>query len=184
MFVPPRRTSNLSFQGLSSGRDGFLPLFACAATSFGTFGSSAALLAQMIGRYVVAQKQAEDDPRSRLYSRAMNILEGRANGHALPILRALSVRQFAPAKNVLSDYRSPREALALLRRAASKGDQVARYNLAIEHRNRGDLRSYRYWLGYAARLDPEAKAELRQFRRRFPEAIMKQHGMFARSRRT
>src|SRR4051794_36284476 len=96
----------------------------------------------------------------RLYSPALGILEGRAHGHALPILRALAVRDFGPALNVLSDIVPPGRALALLRRAAAGGDEMAPYNLAIQCRNRGDLRAYRYQLAFAARTDPDAAAEL------------------------
>ena len=136
----------------------------------------------MIERYPA--KVARDSDRYwRLYARARDILDGRATGHALPILRALAVRQFPPAQNTLSDFLGSRDALALLRRAAAQGDDTARYNIAIECRNRGDLRHYRYWLSRAARFDPDARSELRQFRRRFPHTIMKQFRMFAPERR-
>ncbi|MFC3714412.1 hypothetical protein ACFOMD_17725 [Sphingoaurantiacus capsulatus] len=114
--------------------------------------------------------------------RALEILEGRTNGHALPILRLLAARNFAPAMNALVDFLPPRAALRLQRRAAAKGDEIGLYNLAIEHRNRGSLSRYRHWLARAARVSPEARHELRQFRVRFPHTCMKRWRRFAEER--
>ena len=114
-----------------------------------------------------------EDPNWKLYCRALDILEGRRNGHALPILRRLACRRFAPAVNLISDYVSDVEAVALLRRAARRGDRVSAYNLAITHRNQGDLGAYRRALARAAQLDPEAAFELRLFKTRFPETVMR-----------
>ena len=113
------------------------------------------------------------DPGWKPYVRALDILEGRSNGHALPILRRLALRGFAPAVNLISDYVPEKTALALLRRAARAGDPASAYNLAITHRNRGDLRAYRQALARAARLDPDSAAELRRFKTRFPETVMR-----------
>lgn len=113
------------------------------------------------------------DPDWKLYARALDILEGRRNGHALPILRKLARRDFAPAVNLLSDHVPEAAALALLRRAARRGDPVSAYNLAITHRNRGDMLNYRRALARAARLDGDAAAELRRFKTRFPETVMR-----------
>ena len=113
-----------------------------------------------------------------MFERAVEILDGRRTGHALPILRALSARGFAPAQNALSDFVPPRRAVALLRRAALGGDGAARYNLAIEHRNRGDMRGYRHYLAQAARTDPDAREELGRFRLRFPHTVMKRFRRF------
>lgn len=120
-----------------------------------------------------------DDRNWKLYARALDILEGRANGHALPIIRKLAARGFAPAVIVLSDYVSDAEALAMLRKAARKGDATSAYNLAITHRNRGDMLGYRVALKHAARLDPEAVDELRRFKTRFPEKVMGKFGRLA-----
>jgi hypothetical protein len=120
-----------------------------------------------------------DDRNWKLYARALDILEGRANGHALPIIRKLAARGFAPAVIVLSDYVSDADALAMLRRAARKGDATSAYNLAITHRNRGDMLGYRVALKHAARLDPEAVDELRRFKTRFPEKVMGKFGRLA-----
>ena len=114
-----------------------------------------------------------NDPCWRLYVRALDILEGRTNGHALPILRKLARRGFPPAVNLVSDYLPEIEALALLRRAARAGDPVSAYNLAITYRNRGDMSHYRQALARAARLDADAADELRRFKTRFPEAVMR-----------
>lgn len=108
------------------------------------------------------------DRDTALYARAFAILEGRANGHALPTLRKLAARGFAPAMSVLSDFVSDTQACRLLRKAARAGDEQCAYNLAVTYRNRGDLLNYRRSLAWAARLDPEAAIELRQFKTRFP----------------
>jgi hypothetical protein len=119
----------------------------------------------------------------RLYDRAMEILDGRRRGLGLPILRALAARGFGPALNVLSSHVAPARALPLLRRAARLGDAQARYNLAIERLNRGDLRGYRRALASAARGDAEARAELRAFRVRFTHTDMRRWRMWAAERR-
>jgi hypothetical protein len=113
------------------------------------------------------------DPDWRLYARALERLERGGTGLALPMLRRLARRGFAPAMSVLSDFVPNVEALRLLRRAALGGDAIAAYNCAIVHRNRGDLRQYRLALARAARLDPDSAAELRRFKTRFPHTIMR-----------
>lgn len=111
-----------------------------------------------------------------LYTRALDIFEGRSAGHALPIIRKLVRRRFAPAVTALSDYVSDAEAIRLLRAAARQGDATSAYNLAITHRNRGDMLRYRTELARAARLDPDAASELRRFKTRFPEKVMRRFG--------
>lgn len=91
----------------------------------------------------------------------------------------LAGRGFAPAVTVLSDFVSDDEAIKLLRKAARRGDAVSAYNLAITHRNRGDLQNYRRALSYAARLDEDAAEELRQFKLRFPGEVMRPFHMIA-----
>jgi hypothetical protein len=120
-----------------------------------------------------------DDRNWKLYERALNILEGRANGHALPIIRKLAARGFAPAVTVLSDYVSDSEAVVLLRKSARKGDATSAYNLAITHRNRGDMLGYRIALKHAARLDTDAADEVRRFKTRFPQKLMGKLGRLA-----
>jgi hypothetical protein len=109
----------------------------------------------------------------KLYTRALDILEGRSAGHALPIIRKLARRRFAPAITILSDYVSEAEAIRRLRMEARRGDATSAYNLAITHRNRGDMLGYRTALARAAKLDPDAASELRRFRTRFPEETMR-----------
>jgi hypothetical protein len=108
-----------------------------------------------------------------LFFHALDILEGRSTGHALPIIRKLTRRRFAPAVNVLSDYVSEAEAIRLLVAAARRGDPTSAYNLAITHRNRGDMLGYRTALAQAAKLDPDAATERRRFKTRFPEEAMR-----------
>ena len=114
-----------------------------------------------------------------LYARALDILERRSAGHALPIIRKLVRRRFAPAMTILSDFVTDAEAIRLLRAAARGGDAISAYNLAITHRNRGDMLRYRTELARAARLDPDAAAELRRFKTRFPEQVMRRFGRLA-----
>ena len=123
-----------------------------------------------------------DDKNSKLYARALDILEGRANGHALPIIHKLAARGFCPAVTVLSDFVSDSEAVTLLRKSARKGDATSAYNLAITHRNRGDMLGYRIALSHAARLDPDAADELGRFKTRFPEKVMRKFGRLAPDR--
>jgi hypothetical protein len=120
------------------------------------------------------------DPDWLLYGRALEILERRRNGLALPILRRLACRGFAPAMNLMTDYVPHAEQLRLLRRAAQRGDSIAAYNLAITFRNRGDLLRYRLSLARAARLGADAAAELKRFKTRFPEEIMRRFGRLER----
>jgi len=122
------------------------------------------------------------DTNWKLYGRALDILEGRSNGHALPIIRVLTLRGFAPAATVLSDYVSDAEAIRMLRREARRGDGTAAYNLAITHRNRGDMASYRRALAFAAKLDGDAASELRQFKTRFPYEVMRRFRRLAPDR--
>ena len=122
------------------------------------------------------------DPNWKLYARALDILEGRSNGHALPIIRKLARRGFPPAITVLTDYVSEAEAIQLLRRAARRGDPVSAYNLAITHRNRGDMLAYRTALARAAKLNPAAAAEMHRFKTRFPEEVMRRFRRIAPDR--
>ena len=119
-----------------------------------------------------------EDKDERQYVRALDILDGRAYGVAVPILEALALRRYTPALSLLGreEFVSPRSALELLRTGVRLGDSTCTYNLAIEYRNRGDLGRYRYWLARAARSDPDAKEELSRFRTRFPHKIMRKFG--------
>ncbi|WP_129586146.1 hypothetical protein [Sphingomonas montana] len=122
---------------------------------------------------------------NRLFDRADAILKGKANGHALPILEALSIRGHLSARNALATILTdPRRisrkveverALKLMRTDAFGGDAAALYNLAIHYRNTGDMRRYRHWLARAVRRsgDPHDVRELHIFETRFPHAIMR-----------
>jgi hypothetical protein len=123
-----------------------------------------------------------DDREWELYARALAIFEGRSAGHALPIIRKLVRRRFAPAVTTLSDYVSEADAIRLLIAAARQGDATSAYNLAITHRNRGDMLCYRRELARAARLDPDAALELRRFKTRFPAEVMRRFGRLASER--
>jgi hypothetical protein len=118
----------------------------------------------------------------KLYARALDILEGRSTGHAMPIIRKLVRRRFAPAVTTLSDHVSEAEAIRLLRAAARQGDAASAYNLAITHRNRGDMLRYRTELFHAAKLNSDAASELRRFKTRFPEKVMRRFGRLAPDR--
>lgn len=124
-----------------------------------------------------------DDRHWELYGRALDILEHRSAGHALPIIRKLARRRFAPAVTTLSDYVSEAEAIRLLRAAARQGDATSAYNLAITYRNRGDMLRYRTELARAAKLDLDAASELRRFQTRFPAEVMRRFGRLGSRRR-
>jgi hypothetical protein len=115
----------------------------------------------------------DDDRHWDLYARALEILEGRLPGHALPIIRRLARRRFAPAITILTDFIPDADAIRLLRAAARRGDAASAYNLAITYRNRGNMFGYRTALARAARVDPDAALELRRFKTRFPEKVMR-----------
>lgn len=118
----------------------------------------------------------------RLFLRADAILERRANGHALPILRHLAQRRYPPAMLALARWHTqsgdpaaigrisnPHSPAALMRGAHLLGDITAAQNLAMTLFHAGDLAGYRHWLGKAARAgDPDAGAELRRFEQRQP----------------
>ncbi|NIJ19573.1 hypothetical protein FHS95_001242 [Sphingomonas naasensis] len=109
----------------------------------------------------------------RLYERAHAILDGRAYGHALPILRVLAARGFTPAMNHLAGFESPSRALALHKQAAATDDAMSLQNLATEYLNRGQMARYRHWLARAALQDEDARGELRAFKTRFPHRDMR-----------
>ncbi len=133
----------------------------------------------MIDAAPLAPAPGAEERQWRLYSRAWDILEGRKNGQALPIFFALAVRGFAPAQDVVSDFVSPDERIAWLRKAVAGGHDLALYNLAIEFLNRGDRSAYRHWLSRAAKTNPDAKAELKQFRTRFSHEAVRKFGWIA-----
>lgn len=117
------------------------------------------------------------------YARALDILDGRAYGVAVPILEALALRRYPPALSLLGreEFVSPRRALELLRTGVRLRDPGCTYNLAIEYRNRGDLGRYRHWLARVDCTYPDAREELSQFRKRFPHPVMRRFGRLCAS---
>lgn len=118
----------------------------------------------------------------RLFLRADAIVERRANGHAMPILKHLARRRYPPAMLELARWATrsgdpagigrigdPRSPAGLMHRAHRLGDVTAAQNLAMTLFHAGDLAGYRHWLRKAARAgDTEAGAELRRFELRQP----------------
>lgn len=125
---------------------------------------------------------AMTEREERLFTRATDILDGRANGFGLPILRHLALSGFGPGMlwlaivlskdcvpgelGRLSDPSSP---LGLMRRAFRLGEPNAAQNLAMTYFHLGDMAGYRRWLHRAASGgDTEAMQELKSFELRKP----------------
>lgn len=121
----------------------------------------------------------------RLYERAQAIMDRRANGFYMPILRHLARRGHAHATlelaGLFSQYNDPAELGAMsqvgkpawfYRRIWRRGGdyaQLAAQNLAMSYFNVGNLRSYRLWLRRAHMLgDSDAGLELDRFETRLP----------------
>lgn len=122
----------------------------------------------------------ENERLDRLYDRAWAILDGRATGFGMPIMEALARRQHPSARSALADLlggsisaRTRARGRNLTRLSALRGDPYGAYNLAMSHLNDGDMRLYRRWLTIAAKVDPEARAELRAFHMRHPHTAMR-----------
>jgi hypothetical protein len=120
-----------------------------------------------------------EDPRAeRLYERAVNILDGRANGFALPILRHLSRRGHPEAMLLLANFQNkvgnigdPASASFLQYRAFKRGTFLGAHNIAKGCFNRQHMGSYRHWLWKAARSgDAESASELKRFETRLPHS--------------
>ena len=122
--------------------------------------------------------------------RANAIDDHTACGDAFPIWQSLAVQGVAGAQDywgtVYTDEReaicSPAVGLAWYRRAIARGSHLALYNLAISYRNQGNLAGYRIWLAKAARFDADFRLELRQFRTRFPHAVMRRWRRYKKER--
>jgi hypothetical protein len=135
-----------------------------------------------------------NDKYDRWLSRAVAILEGRANGFGMPVLRVLALRghhgAMAELANRLtspenSDYDLSKglELERLLARAAPESWIFG--NLSTTLRNHGDMVGYRKWLARAARTgDPNYIAEKGRFETRFPYPIMKRWGRYRPVRRS
>jgi TPR repeat protein len=126
-----------------------------------------------------------------MFIRADAIEHHHQSGHWLPIVRSLAVQGVAECQyalgNAYSDQRwremyNPARALFWYRLAILKGHPTAMYCLAITYRNWGNMAGYRCWLARAARIDPSERAELKQFRIRFPHTIMRRWRRYAAER--
>lgn len=118
----------------------------------------------------------------RLYERAGLILDGKANGFGMPILRVLAHRRYGQAmlhlaaretergeRADLGHIRDAHSPAGLMYRAFRQGEFTAAQNFALTLFYLGDLAVYRYWLRRAARGgDEDAAAELRRFETRQP----------------
>lgn len=118
----------------------------------------------------------------KLFLRAESVLDGKACGFGMPILRALAHRQYGPAMLSLaareteqgnraelgrpSNTSSP---FGLMYRAFRQGELAAAQNIALSLFYVGDLAGYRRWLRRAAQSgDGDAAQELRRFEVRQP----------------
>lgn len=118
----------------------------------------------------------------RLFARADAILEGRANGFAMPVLEHLALRRYGPAmlelarratasgdRGAIGRVQDAGSPAGLMYRAHRRGEYTAAQNFAMTLFHAGDLAGYRHWLRKAARGgDTDAAAELRRFELRQP----------------
>ncbi|OYY72330.1 hypothetical protein [Sphingomonas sp. 28-63-12] len=130
----------------------------------------------------------------RWLNRAVAILEGRANGMGMPVLRALTRRGHHAAMAELANrLTSPENSEYDLQRGLELERRLARAvpeswifgNLSTTLRNHGDMAGYRRWLALAARTgDLDYIAEMGRFETRFPFPIMKRWGRYRPFRRS
>jgi hypothetical protein len=121
----------------------------------------------------------------KLFLRALQILDGKATGLGMPILRHLAFRRYGPAmldlaarqtrtgfRNELGRIWDPASSLGLTYRAFRMGEPHAAQNMAMSFYNVGDLKGYRHWLHRAAQDgDLEASIALRSCDIRQPHAL-------------
>lgn len=127
----------------------------------------------------------------KLYSRALAIQSGRANGLWEPIIWHLALRGYPPALVVLADWMTDSgpslmllrpgshlfSAGNLYRRAWRDGDVLAAYNYALAYFNANNLGRYRVWLRRAAQTgDQSALQQLRAFDTRLPHRLARKIG--------
>lgn len=119
---------------------------------------------------------------ARLFNRAEAILEGKANGFGMPILRVLAHRRYGPAmlslaarktetgnRTDLGRFNDANSPAGLMYRAFRQGEVSAAQNLALTLFYLGDLAGYRRWLRRAAiNGDEGAAKELIRFETRQP----------------
>ena len=122
------------------------------------------------------------DRSDRLFSRAEAILDGKAIGFGMPILRMLAHRRYGPAmlslacretgagsRQELGRFCCANSPAGLMYRAFRQGEVNAAQNLALALFYVGDLAGYRHWLQWAARGgDDDAVRELGRFEVRQP----------------
>lgn len=137
---------------------------------------------------------------ARLVARAEAIMDRRANGHYMPILRHLARRGNAPAMlwlaGLLSQGNDPANLGAASRtgtpawlyrcvwRRNGEDAYLAAQNLAMSLFNTGNLRGYRLWLRRAQLLgDEDAGLELDRFETRLPYRAARAIGRGRPSRR-
>jgi TPR repeat protein len=133
-----------------------------------------------------------------LFDRAVDILEGRANGFGLPILHHLALRGHSSAmlwlagawtqdaeRSKFGRFSDPCSAIGLMRRALRLGDSNGAQNLAMTYYfNTGNLAMYRHWLAKAAtRGDEDAARELSRFELRLPHLAARRVGRLRPLRR-
>lgn len=118
----------------------------------------------------------------RLFNRAEAILDGKANGLGMPILRTLAHKRYGPAmlslaaretetgkRADLGRFNDTASPAGLMYRAFRRGEVNAAQNLALTLFYAGGLAGYRRWLRRAARGDDEdAARELNRFEIRQP----------------
>lgn len=123
-----------------------------------------------------------NEKHEQLFDRAEKILDGKANGFAIPILYTLAHRRYAPAmlslaarmteegtRAELGRPNDPNSPIGLMLRAYRQGETNAAQNLALSLFYVGDLAGYRHWLRRAARRgDDDAAQELGRFELRQP----------------
>lgn len=126
----------------------------------------------------------------RLYERTGLILDGKANGFGMPILRILAHRRYGPAmlhlaaretesgrRGDLGHIRDAHSPAGLMYRAYRQGEFTAAQNFALTLFYLGDLAGYRHWLRRAAQGDDDhAAAELRRFETRQPWPLARRIG--------
>ena len=118
---------------------------------------------------------------TRLYTRAVDIQDGKAKGFWLPIMWHLALRGHTDAMIQLANWYSSDKSLGatsdpfspagLYRRAYRAGDAMAAGNLALSYFNLNNLRGYRHWLWRAAMAgDVDAAEEIERFETRLPHS--------------
>jgi len=137
-----------------------------------------------------AMASRSDSDFDKLYVRALEIEEGRANGLAIPIFFHLTLRRHVPSMLRLASYRAfergrswgkpaiAHSPIGLCYRAYRRGEvALAAQNLAMDYFNCRDLARYRHWLRRAANAgDRDSAIQLRHFETRLPHATARDIG--------